>query len=177
MVKELCDGVVAGQGVSVFSVPKLRRMMEEETLRLTAASKLNFALDVKLPSEDDFLPSVEVSKAQYKGILKVLQAAFQVKKPLTPSTRSQIQPDKRLSPGPGVDVVPAEQLRAGVSAVAAGDRAHALLGPPPRQRHAVGPRRALLHAQYSLAVDAGLALPSQIHLTFDDSRTSGSTVC
>lgn len=69
--------------------------MEEETLRLTAAAKLNLGLDIKLPSEEENLPHLvspslflpwirlrmegveEVTRAQFRGMVKILQAAFQ----------------------------------------------------------------------------------------------------
>lgn len=56
--KEICDAVAAGQGVSVFTLPKLKRLMEDENLRALVCSRLNFGLDRKHSSEEEFLDDV-----------------------------------------------------------------------------------------------------------------------
>ena len=56
-VKEFCDQALAGQSVGMFSAPKLRRLMEDESLRELVCSKLNLGLEVKL-SEDEFVKEV-----------------------------------------------------------------------------------------------------------------------
>ncbi|VDD91121.1 unnamed protein product [Enterobius vermicularis] len=68
-VREICEQVLNGQGIGVFTYPKVRRLMEDENLRELACSKLNLGLDAK-HSEEDF----KLSKGQYKGYVKVLQA-------------------------------------------------------------------------------------------------------
>src|SRR4051812_19429102 len=75
-VKDICDSVVQGQGVGLLTIPKLKRLMEDESLRDLACSRLNFALDTPAANEDDPLPTVLISRAQYKGILRVLQACI-----------------------------------------------------------------------------------------------------
>uniref|UniRef100_A0A158R4P6 MAP kinase-activating death domain protein n=1 Tax=Syphacia muris TaxID=451379 RepID=A0A158R4P6_9BILA len=71
MVREICEQVLNGQGVGMFTYPKVRRLMEDENLRELVCSKLNLGLDVKL-SEDDF----KLTRPQYKGYVKVLQACI-----------------------------------------------------------------------------------------------------
>uniref|UniRef100_A0A914WGL6 MAP kinase-activating death domain protein n=1 Tax=Plectus sambesii TaxID=2011161 RepID=A0A914WGL6_9BILA len=74
VVREICDQVLQGQGVGVFTYPKLKRLMEDESLRELACSKLNLGIDHKHSSEDEDIEDVQITRAQYKGILKVLQA-------------------------------------------------------------------------------------------------------
>lgn len=58
MVREICDQVLQGQGVGVFTYPKLKRLMEDESLREQACSKLNLGLDHKHSSEDEDIEDV-----------------------------------------------------------------------------------------------------------------------
>uniref|UniRef100_A0A914HJY1 MAP kinase-activating death domain protein n=1 Tax=Globodera rostochiensis TaxID=31243 RepID=A0A914HJY1_GLORO len=53
---EICEQVIAGQGIGVFTLPKL-----------------NLGLEVRY-AEDEFIQDVQLSRAQYKGYLKLLQA-------------------------------------------------------------------------------------------------------
>ncbi|UMM38753.1 hypothetical protein L5515_016107 [Caenorhabditis briggsae] len=75
-VKEFCDQALAGQSVGMFSAPKLRRLMEDESLRELVCSKLNLGLEVKL-SEDEFVKEVQLTKGQFKAYVKILKACLE----------------------------------------------------------------------------------------------------
>ncbi|GMR61954.1 hypothetical protein PMAYCL1PPCAC_32149, partial [Pristionchus mayeri] len=75
LAREICDAVLAGQGVGVFVYPKLKRLCEEESMRELICSKLNLGLEHKM-SEEDFVKEVQLTRAQYKGYIKVLQACI-----------------------------------------------------------------------------------------------------
>ncbi|GMT06973.1 hypothetical protein PENTCL1PPCAC_29147, partial [Pristionchus entomophagus] len=70
LAREICDAVFAGQGVGVFVYPKLKRLCEEESMRELICSKLNIGLEHKM-SEDDFVKEVQLTRAQYKGYIKL----------------------------------------------------------------------------------------------------------
>lgn len=74
-IRETCDQVLHGQGVGMFAMPKIKRLLEDESLRELACQKLNLGLDVRY-SEEDSIQCVQLSKAQYKGYLKILQACL-----------------------------------------------------------------------------------------------------
>lgn len=58
-VRDICDQVLGGQGVSFLTVPKLRKLMEDESLRCIACAKLNYHLrEKKHFAEDEFLDDV-----------------------------------------------------------------------------------------------------------------------
>ncbi|KAL3983054.1 DENN (AEX-3) domain family protein [Acanthocheilonema viteae] len=75
IVREICDQILAGQGVGVFTYPKLKRLMEDESLRQLVCSKLNLGLDVQ-HFEDDFMQDMQLTRNQYKGYLKALQTCI-----------------------------------------------------------------------------------------------------
>ncbi|CAI2355571.1 unnamed protein product [Caenorhabditis sp. 36 PRJEB53466] len=75
-VKEFCDQALAGQSVGMFAAPKLRRLMEDESLRELVCSKLNLGLDVKL-SEDEYVKEVQLTKGQFKAYVKILKACLE----------------------------------------------------------------------------------------------------
>ncbi|VDN56295.1 unnamed protein product [Dracunculus medinensis] len=75
IVRDVCDQVLAGQGIGVFTYAKLRRLMEDESLRQLVCSKLNLGLDIK-HSEEDFVQEMQLMKSQYKGYIKVLQTCI-----------------------------------------------------------------------------------------------------
>ncbi|VDK47699.1 unnamed protein product [Anisakis simplex] len=75
VVREICDQVLSGQGVGVFTYPKLKRLMEDESLRQLVCSKLNLGLETK-HSEDDFVQDMHLNRSQYKGYVKVLQTCI-----------------------------------------------------------------------------------------------------
>ena len=53
-IREVCDQIQAGQGIGVFTYPKVKRLLEDESLRELVCSKLNLGLDLHY-AEDDFL--------------------------------------------------------------------------------------------------------------------------
>uniref|UniRef100_A0A915PNB8 MAP kinase-activating death domain protein n=1 Tax=Setaria digitata TaxID=48799 RepID=A0A915PNB8_9BILA len=75
VVREICDQILAGQGVGVFTYPKLKRLMEDESLRQLVCSKLNLGLDVQ-HFEDEFMQDMQLTRNQYKGYLKALQTCI-----------------------------------------------------------------------------------------------------
>ncbi|KAL3072106.1 hypothetical protein niasHS_016281 [Heterodera schachtii] len=72
-INDICEQVLAGQGIGVFTMPKVKRMLEDESMRELVCSKLNLGLEVRY-AEDEFIQDVQLSRAQYKGYLKLLQA-------------------------------------------------------------------------------------------------------
>uniref|UniRef100_A0A8R1DES0 MAP kinase-activating death domain protein n=1 Tax=Caenorhabditis japonica TaxID=281687 RepID=A0A8R1DES0_CAEJA len=76
IVKEICDQALAGQSVGMFAAPKLRRLMEDETMRELVCSKLNLGLDLKL-SEDEYVKEVQLTKGQLKAYVKILKACIE----------------------------------------------------------------------------------------------------
>ncbi|VDM95490.1 unnamed protein product [Thelazia callipaeda] len=75
IVREICDQILNGQGIGVFTYPKLKRLMEDESLRQLVCSKLNLGLDVQ-QFEDDFIQKMQLTRSQYKGYLKALQTCI-----------------------------------------------------------------------------------------------------
>ncbi|TMS37002.1 hypothetical protein L596_004034 [Steinernema carpocapsae] len=76
MMREICDQVVAGNGVGMFVYSRMKRLMEDESLRELVCSKLNLGLEVKR-REDENVPDIPLTPTQYKGYLKVLQSCIQ----------------------------------------------------------------------------------------------------
>uniref|UniRef100_A0A1I8BUI1 MAP kinase-activating death domain protein n=1 Tax=Meloidogyne hapla TaxID=6305 RepID=A0A1I8BUI1_MELHA len=74
-ILEICEQVISGQGIGVFSGSKVKRLLEDESLRELICSKLNMGLEVNY-AEDEFLQDVQLSRAQYRGYLKLLQACI-----------------------------------------------------------------------------------------------------
>ncbi|CAD5219985.1 unnamed protein product [Bursaphelenchus xylophilus] len=74
-VRDICDQVLNGQGVGVFQGAKLKRLLEDESLRELVCQKLNLGVSQRY-TEDDFLQRVQLTRAQYKGYLKILQACL-----------------------------------------------------------------------------------------------------
>ncbi|VDK54283.1 unnamed protein product, partial [Cylicostephanus goldi] len=74
-VREICDQVLSGQGVGVFTYPKLKRLMEDESLRELVCSKLNLGLEHRL-TDEDYVKEIALSRVQYKGYVRVLQACI-----------------------------------------------------------------------------------------------------
>uniref|UniRef100_A0A914E0Z3 MAP kinase-activating death domain protein n=1 Tax=Acrobeloides nanus TaxID=290746 RepID=A0A914E0Z3_9BILA len=74
-IRDICDQILAGQSIGVFTYPKVKRLLEDESLRELVCSKLNLGLEVQY-SEDDFVQEIHISRAQYKGYLKILQACI-----------------------------------------------------------------------------------------------------
>ena len=74
MLNESCDHILHGQSLGVFVLPKVKRALEDESMRELICQKLNLGLEHRY-TEDDYLARVSLTRAQYKGYLKVLQAA------------------------------------------------------------------------------------------------------
>ncbi|CAJ0563972.1 unnamed protein product, partial [Mesorhabditis spiculigera] len=74
-VREVCDAILAGQGIGMFAYPKFKRLMEDESLRELVCSKLNLGLENKL-TEEEYVKEFPLTRAQYKGYVKVLQACL-----------------------------------------------------------------------------------------------------
>ncbi|GMT35557.1 hypothetical protein PFISCL1PPCAC_26854, partial [Pristionchus fissidentatus] len=55
--------------------PKLKRLCEEESMRELIFSQFNLGLEHKM-SEEDFVKEVQLTRVQYKGYSKVLQACI-----------------------------------------------------------------------------------------------------
>lgn len=75
LIREVCDQIQAGQGIGVFTYPKIKRLLEDESLRELVCSKLNLGLDIHY-TEDDFLVDRQLSRSQYKGYTKIFQACI-----------------------------------------------------------------------------------------------------
>ncbi len=52
-VRDICDQVLNGQGVGVFMYGKMKRLMEDESLRELVCSKLNLGLDLEQFNDED----------------------------------------------------------------------------------------------------------------------------
>lgn len=56
-------------------MPKIKRLLEDESNRELVCQKLNLGLDVRY-SEEDSIQGVQLTRAQYKGYLKILQGCL-----------------------------------------------------------------------------------------------------
>ncbi|RZC37304.1 MAP kinase-activating death domain protein [Asbolus verrucosus] len=72
-LKDVVNQVLEGEGVGWLKLNRLKKLMEDESYRNFVLSKLNKTLDKKI-APDDHIDDVCVSKAVWKGMLKVLQA-------------------------------------------------------------------------------------------------------
>lgn len=73
-LKDVVNQVLEGEGVGWLKLNRLKKLMEDESYRNFVVSKLNRTLDKKI-SPADHIDDVCVSRAVWKGMLKVLQAA------------------------------------------------------------------------------------------------------
>uniref|UniRef100_A0AAF5I3S8 MAP kinase-activating death domain protein n=1 Tax=Strongyloides stercoralis TaxID=6248 RepID=A0AAF5I3S8_STRER len=76
IVKDACDQILNGNSIGVFTFPKVKRLMEDESLRELVCQKLNLGLSIKY-TEEEYEQNFKLTKAQYKGYLKILQACIQ----------------------------------------------------------------------------------------------------
>ncbi|CAM1324954.1 MADD (predicted) [Pycnogonum litorale] len=74
-LKEAISGVLEGDGLGWLKLNRIRRLMEDENYRNLVVSRLNKTLDKKI-GPDDHIDDVCVSKAVWKGMLKLLQAVI-----------------------------------------------------------------------------------------------------
>ncbi|GJQ84730.1 hypothetical protein Trydic_g21135 [Trypoxylus dichotomus] len=72
-LKDVVNQVLEGEGVGWLKLNRLKKLMEDESYRNFVLSKLNKTLDRKI-APDDHIDDVCVSKAVWKGMLKVLLA-------------------------------------------------------------------------------------------------------
>ncbi|KAJ8911142.1 hypothetical protein NQ315_004432 [Exocentrus adspersus] len=72
-LKDVVTNVLEGEGVGWLKMNRLKKLMEDESYRNFVLSKLNKTLDKKI-APDDHIDDVCVSKAVWKGMLKVIQA-------------------------------------------------------------------------------------------------------
>uniref|UniRef100_A0A0N5CCS5 MAP kinase-activating death domain protein n=1 Tax=Strongyloides papillosus TaxID=174720 RepID=A0A0N5CCS5_STREA len=76
IIKDTCDQILNGNSIGVFTFPKVKRLMEDESLRELVCQKLNLGLSIKY-TEEEYEQHFKLTKAQYKGYLKILQACIQ----------------------------------------------------------------------------------------------------
>ncbi|KAI4462781.1 hypothetical protein MML48_4g00015086 [Holotrichia oblita] len=72
-LKDVVNQVLEGEGVGWLKLNRLKKLMEDESYRNFVLSKLNKTLERKI-APDDHIDDVCVSKAVWKGMLKVLLA-------------------------------------------------------------------------------------------------------
>lgn len=65
----------------MFSAPKLKRLMEDESLRELVCSKLNLGLEVKL-SEDEYVKEVVRGRGEYYFFMSSLLLSAIDKRPV-----------------------------------------------------------------------------------------------
>lgn len=71
-LKEVLNSVVNGEGIKWFKKNRLARLMEDESYRNLVVSKLNRTLERRV-GPDGHIKDVMISKAVYKGTLRMLQ--------------------------------------------------------------------------------------------------------
>ncbi|XP_067850389.1 MAP kinase-activating death domain protein-like, partial [Heptranchias perlo] len=72
-LKELVQNVLDGQGVGWLNMKKVRRLLENEQLRVFVLSKLNRTIQSEEDARLDILKDVEISKKVYRGMLDLLK--------------------------------------------------------------------------------------------------------
>ncbi|XP_061617710.1 MAP kinase-activating death domain protein isoform X8 [Phyllopteryx taeniolatus] len=72
-LKEVVQSVLDGQGVGWLNMKKVRRLLENEQLRIFVLSKLNRASQSEEDSRQEIIRDVEVSRKVYKGMLDILK--------------------------------------------------------------------------------------------------------
>ncbi|XP_077569484.1 MAP kinase-activating death domain protein isoform X9 [Stigmatopora nigra] len=72
-LKEVVQSVLDGQGVGWLNMKKVRRLLENEQLRIFVLSKLNRASHSEEDSRQEIIRDVEVSRKVYKGMLDILK--------------------------------------------------------------------------------------------------------
>uniref|UniRef100_H3C4R6 MAP kinase-activating death domain protein n=1 Tax=Tetraodon nigroviridis TaxID=99883 RepID=H3C4R6_TETNG len=72
-LKEVVQSVLDGQGVGWLNMKKVRRLLENEQLRLFVLSKLNRAVHTEEDARQEIIRDVEVSRKVYKGMLDILK--------------------------------------------------------------------------------------------------------
>uniref|UniRef100_A0A3Q2YBG8 MAP kinase-activating death domain protein n=1 Tax=Hippocampus comes TaxID=109280 RepID=A0A3Q2YBG8_HIPCM len=72
-LKEVVQSVLDGQGVGWLNMKKVRRLLENEQLRVFVLSKLNRVSQSEEDSRQEIIRDVEVSRKVYKGMLDILK--------------------------------------------------------------------------------------------------------
>ncbi|XP_037304888.2 MAP kinase-activating death domain protein isoform X5 [Pungitius pungitius] len=72
-LKEVVQSVLDGQGVGWLNMKKVRRLLENEQLRVFVLSKLNRAIESEEDARQEIIRDVEVSRKVYKGMLDILK--------------------------------------------------------------------------------------------------------
>lgn len=60
-----------GDGVGLFTMPKFKRLVEDESLRALACARINTGLDRKHASEDEFLDEIVLFNKSFLLIVLV----------------------------------------------------------------------------------------------------------
>uniref|UniRef100_A0A8C7F5K9 MAP kinase-activating death domain protein n=1 Tax=Oncorhynchus kisutch TaxID=8019 RepID=A0A8C7F5K9_ONCKI len=72
-LKEVVQSVLEGQGVGWLNMKKVRRLLENEQLRVFVLSKLNRAVQSEEDVRQEVIRDVEISRKVYKGMLDILK--------------------------------------------------------------------------------------------------------
>jgi hypothetical protein len=72
-LKDVVDNVLIGEGIGWLKLGRVRKLMEDENYRNLVVTRLNKTLEPKV-GPDDHIEDVQVSKAIYKGMVKLLRA-------------------------------------------------------------------------------------------------------
>ncbi|XP_060923688.1 MAP kinase-activating death domain protein isoform X2 [Limanda limanda] len=72
-LKEVVQSVLDGQGVGWLNMKKVRRLLENEQLRVFVLSKMNRAVQSEEDARQEIIRDVEVSRKVYKGMLDILK--------------------------------------------------------------------------------------------------------
>ncbi|XP_038126556.1 MAP kinase-activating death domain protein isoform X39 [Cyprinodon tularosa] len=72
-LKEVVQSVLDGQGVGWLNMKKVRRLLENEQLRVFVLSKLNRAVQSEEDARQQIIRDVEVNRKVYKGMLDILK--------------------------------------------------------------------------------------------------------
>ncbi|XP_051562940.1 MAP kinase-activating death domain protein-like isoform X7 [Myxocyprinus asiaticus] len=72
-LKEVVQSVLDGQGVGWLNMKKVRRLLENEQLRVFVLSKLNRSVQSEEDSQQEVIRDVEINRKVYKGMLDLLK--------------------------------------------------------------------------------------------------------
>ncbi|XP_064780954.1 MAP kinase-activating death domain protein-like isoform X20 [Oncorhynchus masou masou] len=72
-LKEVVQSVLEGQGVGWLNMKKVRRLLENEQLRVFVLSKLNRAVQSEEDVRQEVIRDVEIGRKVYKGMLDILK--------------------------------------------------------------------------------------------------------
>ncbi|XP_062845493.1 MAP kinase-activating death domain protein isoform X3 [Trichomycterus rosablanca] len=72
-LKEVVQSVLEGQGVGWLNMKKVRRLLENEQLRVFMLSKLNRAVQSEEDARQEVIRDVEINRKVYKGMLDLLK--------------------------------------------------------------------------------------------------------